>query len=89
MIKELSVVEFRRHLSKTLDCVQSRNESIVITRRGQPIAALVSVDLFALIRRMHDRFDELSRRIATDFEPVPMVEGIAEIDAAVNAERHR
>jgi len=89
MITELSAVEFRKHLSEKLVCVQNRNESVVITRHGKPVAALVSADLFARIRRLSDRFDELSRRIAAGFESVPVAEGIAEIDAAVAAERNR
>jgi len=89
MVTEVSAVEFRQNLGEMLNQVQYRNDSIVVNRDGKPVAALVSADLFARIRAMRDRFDELSARIAEDFAEVPFEEGIAEIDAAVAAERHR
>jgi hypothetical protein len=53
------------------------------------VAALVDAELFARIRRMQERFDALSGRIATAYAEVPMDEGLAEIDAAVAQERAR
>lgn len=95
MIKELSVVTevnavtFRQNLGEMLNQVQYRNDSIVINKDGKPVAALVDAELFARIRRMRDRFDALSSRIAEAYANVPPDEGMAEIDAAVAAERHR
>lgn len=51
------------------------------------MAALVDAELFARIRRMRERFDALSERIAGAYAEVPVEEGLAEIDAAVAAER--
>jgi prevent-host-death family protein len=67
--------------------VQYRNDSIVINKDGKPVAALVDAELFARIRRMQDRFDSLSQRIAAAYAEVPMEEGLAEIEAAVTRER--
>ena len=89
MVTEVSAVEFRQNLGEMLNQVQYRNDSIVVNKDGKPVAALVGADLFARIRAMRDRFDELSARIAEDFAGVPAEEGMAEIDAAVAAERHR
>jgi prevent-host-death family protein len=89
MVTEVSAVQFRQNLGEMLNQVQYRNDSIVVSKDGKPVAALVSADLFARIRAMRDRFDELSARIAQDFADVPYEEGLAEIDAAVAAERHR
>ena len=89
MVTEVSAVEFRQNLGEMLNQVQYRNDSIVVNRDGKPVAALVSADLFARIRAMRDRFDELSARVAQDFAGVPADEGMAEIDAAVARERRR
>jgi hypothetical protein len=43
--------------------------------------------LFARIRRMRDRFDALSERIAGAYAQVPVEEGLAEIESAVAQER--
>ena len=89
MITEISAVNFRQNLGEMLNQVQYRNDSIVINKDGKPVAALVDAELFARIRRMRERFDALSARIAQAYSAVPAGEGMAEIDAAVAAERQR
>jgi prevent-host-death family protein len=89
MISEVSAVNFRQNLGEMLSQVQYRNDSIVISKDGKPVAALVDAQLFARIRRMRENFDALSGRIAEDWANVPADEGMAEIDAAVARERRR
>src|SRR3984885_11298289 len=89
MVTEVNAVNFRQNLGEMLNQVQYRNDSIVISKDGKPVAALVDAELFARIRRMRERFDALSSQIAEAYASVPPVEGMAEIDAAVAAERHR
>lgn len=87
MITEVNAVNFRQKLGDMLNQVQYRNDSIVINKDGKPVAVLVDAELFARIQRMRDRFDALSGRIAESYTGVPAEEGLAEIDAAVAAER--
>nr|MBL8457708.1 type II toxin-antitoxin system Phd/YefM family antitoxin [Zoogloeaceae bacterium] len=87
MITEVSAVNFRQNLGEMLNQVQYRNDSIVINKDGKPVAALVDAELFARIRRMRERFDTLSGRIAEAYAEVPLGEGLAEIEAAVAMER--
>jgi prevent-host-death family protein len=89
MITEVSAVNFRQNLGEMLNQVQYRNDSIVINKDGKPVAALVDADLFARIRRMQDRFDALSQRIAGAYAEVPVEEGLTEIDSLVKRERAR
>ena len=89
MITEVNAVNFRQNLGEMLNQVQYRNDSIVISKDGRPVAALVDAELFARIRRMQDRFDALSRRIVEGYADVPLEEGLAEIDALVAQERAR
>jgi prevent-host-death family protein len=65
-----------------LNQVQYPNDSIVINKDGKPVAALVDAELFARIRRMRERFDALSGRVAAAYVDLPADEGMAEIDAA-------
>lgn len=88
MVTEVNAVTFRQNLGEMLNQVQFRNDSIVINKDGKPVAALVDAELFARIRRMRDRFDQLSSRIADAFKDVPPDQGMAEIDAMVARERH-
>ena len=89
MITEVNAVNFRQNLGEMLNQVQYRNDSIVINKDGKPVAALVDAELFARIRRMRDRFDALTQRIAEAYAGVPLEEGLAEIDAVVARARAR
>src|SRR5690554_294289 len=87
MITETTAVNFRQNLGEMLNRVQYRNDSIVINKDGKPVAVLVDAELFARIRRLREQFDALAGRVADAYAEVPMDEGLAEIDAAVAAER--
>ncbi len=87
MITETSAVKFRQNLGEMLNQVQYRHDAVVINKDGKPVAALVDARLFERIRRMQDRFDALCQRIETGFANTPEANGVAEIDAAVTAQR--
>ena len=87
MVTEVSAVNFRQNLGEMLNQVQYRNDSIVINKDGKPVAALVDAELFARIRRMRNRFDSLSERIAEAYADIPMEQGLEEIDSLVRQER--
>lgn len=88
MITETSAVKFRQNLGDMLNQVQYRHDSILINKDGKPVAALVDARLFERIRRMQSRFESLAERLEQGFANTPEEDGMAEIDAAVQAERH-
>lgn len=83
MITQTSAVAFRQNLGEMLNQVQYRHDTVLISKDGKPVAALVDARLFERIRRMQGRFDALCQRIEAGFAGVPEEEGLAEIDAAV------
>jgi prevent-host-death family protein len=89
MVTEVNAVNFRQNLGEMLNQVQYQKASIVVNKDGKPVAALVDADLFARIRAMRDRFDQLSSRVAEAYAGVSAEQGMAEIDAAVARERRR
>ena len=89
MITEVSAVNFRQNLGEMINQVQYRNDAVVVSKDGKPVAALVDAALFARIRVLRDRFDQLSDRIAGAYADVPVEKGMAEIDAAIKKERRR
>ncbi len=89
MVNEVNAVSFRQNLGEMLNQVQYRKDSILIQKDGKPVAALVDAELFTRIRRMRDRFDALSSRLAASYANVPVELGQAEIEAAVAQERAR
>ena len=89
MVTEVNAVNFRQNLGEMLNQVQYQKASIVVNKDGKPVAALVDADLFARIRAMRDRFDQLSSRVDEAYAGVSAEQGMAEIDAAVARERRR
>ena len=87
MITETSAVAFRQNLGEMISQVQFRKDSIVITKDGRPVAALIDAELFERIRRMQERFDALSARLAAAYGDVPEEKGMAEIKRASEAVR--
>ena len=87
MITQTSAVTFRQNLGEMLNQVQYRHDTVVISKDGKPVAALVDARLFERIRRMQARFDRLCERIESGFSGVAEDVGLAEIDAAVAEER--
>jgi prevent-host-death family protein len=82
VITEATAVSLRQNLGDMLNRVQYRRDSILITKDGKPVAALVDAAMFERIRRMQERFDALSVRLAQAYEGVPGADGLAEIEAA-------
>jgi prevent-host-death family protein len=82
VITEATAVTLRQNLGDMLNRVQYRRDSILITKDGKPVAALVDAAMFERIRRMQERFDALSARLAQAYEGAPDAGGLAEIEAA-------
>jgi prevent-host-death family protein len=57
-------VTVRQNLGELLNEVQYRGDSVLITRDGKPVAALVNVTLFESIRQMRADFDRLCAELA-------------------------
>ena len=87
MIRETSAVTARQNLGDLLNQVQYRNDSVLITKDGKPVAALVDVALFERIRRLRDEFMRLTDALGKSYEGVDPNVAQAEIDEAVLAAR--
>ncbi len=87
MIREAPAVTVRQNLGEILNQVQYRNDTVLITRDGKPVAAIVDVVLFERIRRMRDEFDRLVKRLGETYANVDEATAEAEIDAAVRYAR--
>jgi prevent-host-death family protein len=89
MITETSAVTFRQNLGEMLNRVQYRHDSVLISKDGKPVAALVDAELFQRIRRLQSRFDTLCKRIEASYSDTPEQVGIDEIEAPIKAERNQ
>jgi prevent-host-death family protein len=83
MIRKSTAVAARQNFGDLLNQVQYRNDSVLITKDGRPVAALVDVDLFDRIRRMRDDFQTLTDRIGSSYQGVAPEVAEREIAEAV------
>ncbi len=87
MIRESSAVAARQNFGDLLNQVQYRNDAVLITKDGKPVAALVDVALFERIRRLRDEFTRLTDALGKAYASVDAHVAQAEIDEAVAAAR--
>lgn len=87
MIREAPAMTVRQNLGELLNEVQYRQDSILITKGGKPVAALVDIALFEKIRTMRGEFDRLVEKIGTAYQGEDENTADAEIAEAVAAVR--
>ncbi|GAB6040079.1 type II toxin-antitoxin system Phd/YefM family antitoxin [Endothiovibrio diazotrophicus] len=89
MLRETPAMTVRNNLGELLNEVQYRHDSVLITKGGKPVAALVNVEMFQRIRAMEGEFNRLTDRLATAYSGVDETEAQAEIAEALAAARDR
>jgi prevent-host-death family protein len=57
MTTTISTAEARKNFADVVNKVAYGKETIVLTRRGQKVAALVSIDELELLQQIEDRID--------------------------------
>ena len=69
MQREATAMNVRQNLGELLNEVQYKHDSIVITKAGKPVAALVDIATFERMRRKNDgQFERLWFEFAKGFD---------------------
>jgi len=89
MIRKATAMTVRQNLGELLNEVQYRRDSVLVTKGGKPVAALIDIDLFDRIRAMRGAFDRLMGELATAFDGVDEHTAEKELAAAVSAARKK
>jgi prevent-host-death family protein len=89
MRREATAMTVRRHLGEILNQVQYRGDSVVVTKDGKPVAALVDYPLYERILALRVVFDALSDRIGQTYAGIGEIVAHAEIHEAVRAVREQ
>lgn len=87
MIQKVTAMSVRQNLGELLNGVQYRHDSVLITKAGKPVAALVDIELFEKIRVMREQFDRLSVELAQAYQGVNKKIAEAEIAEALQETR--
>lgn len=89
MIREATAMTVRQNLGELLNEIQYRQDQILITKGGKPVAAMVDVVLFDKIRLMRDEFERMSAELAKPYQGESAEVAEMEIAEAVAAARKR
>ena len=89
MIRETTAMTMRNNLGECLSEVQYGHDTIVVTKAGKKIAALVNIDLFNKIRLMEKEFTFLTDSLAKACRRNEQEEVEKEIQEAVRIFRNK
>jgi prevent-host-death family protein len=89
MIREAPAMTVRQNLGELLNEIQYRHDSVLITKSGKPIAALVDIDLFNRIRLLEKEFERLTNELANAYADTEAGTAEAEIAEAIEAARRK
>lgn len=87
MIREAPAMTVRQNLGELLNEVQYRRDSVLITKGGKPVAALVDVELFEKIRLLDKEFERLVSELSRAYSDTSQTEAEKEIAKAVKSAR--
>jgi prevent-host-death family protein len=89
VIREATAMTVRQNLGELLNEIQYRQDQVLITKGGKPVAAMVDVALFDKIRLMRGEFDRLTLDLTKAYRDLPADMAESEIAEAVAAVRKR
>ena len=89
MVREAPAMTVRQNLGELLNEVQYRGDSVVITKSGKPVAAIVDIALYERIRRMREDFDRLLDELAQVGKQMPESEVESLVSEAVAGSRRK
>lgn len=87
MIRKAPAMTVRQNLGELLNEVHYRHDTIVITKAGKPVAALVDIALFEKIRLLNKEFEHLTGELAEIYADVDEKIALDEIGEAVDTAR--
>jgi prevent-host-death family protein len=89
MIREAPAMTVRQNLGELLNEVQYRGDSVLITKGGKAVAALIDIGLFERLRKLDEDFERMREELEAGFSGVTQEQGEALIDEAVTQTRKR
>ncbi len=81
------MLALHRNLGELLDEIRYRGDSVVITKNGRPIVALIDIELFERLCSLDEEYMYLRGELAQAFSNVPPDAGTVMIDEAIHAAR--
>ncbi len=87
MIREAPAMTVRNNLGELLNEVQYRGDSVMITKGGKPVAAIIDMALFERLRHLDENFKKLRNNFSDAFSELDESALESLFDEAVTAVR--
>lgn len=87
MLQKVSAMDMRKRFGDLLNDVHYRHNTVLITKAGKPMGALIDIDLYEKIRLMEDEFHRMTDELAHAYADVDSELAEAEIREAIEASR--
>ncbi len=87
MIREAPAMTVRNNLGELLNEVQYRGDSVMITKGGKPVAALIDMALFERLRHLDENFAKLRTGFSDAFAELDESELDSLFDGAITEVR--
>ncbi|MBI4664900.1 MAG: type II toxin-antitoxin system prevent-host-death family antitoxin [Nitrospinae bacterium] len=89
MIRKATAMIVRQNLGELLNEVRYRGDSVLVTKGGKPVAALIDIELFEKISVMRAAFDRMVSGLSSAFQDADEQAVMEDIAKAVKAARKR
>jgi len=89
MLREAPAMTVRQRLGELLNEVQYRGDSILVTKAGKPVAAIIDIELFNRLRLLDAEFERLAGQLQAAYEGESAEVVAAEVDEALASVRAR
>ncbi len=89
MIHKVSVMDVRKRFGDLLNDVHYRHSTVLITKAGKPMGALIDIDLFEKIRLMTTEFHRMTEELAQAYADVDTEIAESEIQEALEESREQ
>ncbi|MBI4533742.1 MAG: type II toxin-antitoxin system Phd/YefM family antitoxin [Candidatus Melainabacteria bacterium] len=89
MIRKAPAMTVRQNLGELLNEVQYRHDSVLITKGGKPVAAIVDIELFNKIRLLNEEFERLAASLSMAYKDIDPKTAEAEIAEAIEKTQQR
>ncbi len=89
MIREAPAMTVRNQLGELLNEVQYRGDSVMITKAGKPVAALIDMELFERLRRLDENFSRMRKQYSEAFDDLETAELDSLFEEAVSRVRKK
>lgn len=89
MIQKVSAMDVRKRFGDLLNDVHYRHNTVLITKAGKPMGALIDMALFEKICLMEDEFHRMTDELSQVYADVDPEVAESEIREAIEASREQ